>query len=52
MGKNRWKWIATLLCSVIVLAIAAPQLHGASDVTPAGGQQAPPATSPRHQSRR
>jgi len=46
MAKNRWKWIGTLICSVIVLAIAAPQLHGASDVTPAEGQQVPPAAPP------
>jgi carboxypeptidase T len=51
MAKNRWKWIGTLICSVIVLAIAAPQLYGAEDVAPLGGQQAivvtpPPADGP------
>ena len=50
MAKNRWKWIGTLICSVIVLTLTAPQLYGASDVTPAGGQQAvvtpPPADGP------
>ena len=46
MGKNRWNWIGTLICSVIVLAIAAPQLYGTEDVNPLGSQQAPVVTPP------
>jgi hypothetical protein len=36
MGKKRWKWIGTLLCSVIVLTLSAPQLYGADSGTPVG----------------
>jgi PKD repeat protein len=46
MAKNRWNWIGTLLCCVIVLALATPQLYGADGDTPAGGPLAiatPPA---------